>query len=205
MTDGQSTTSSSAEVEGYVHQQPPTSSVRHQHDDHQRQHQDQSIDVDADVDADGSPIEHDDDDGPPPPPPQFFPHPDSVSSIAHHHGITSGDKSSRWSARDDVLLCDGLVRQQDLGRCRNVAVFSLDAWEAVAEALKGSEFVSGGAPKTVAQCKARWQRVGIGKVFSYSQHQTNKMVAENRVSNREAYSTATRLWMGRGDADGRSA
>ncbi|OCB92264.1 hypothetical protein A7U60_g316 [Sanghuangporus baumii] len=150
MTDGQSTTSSTAEVEGYVHspqhqqQHPPHTSSYQQREE---QREDQS--------ADGS---HIDDDAPFLP--QFFPHSNDVSSVAHHHGVAAGDKSTRWSARDDVVLCDALIAQNEKGRSRNIAVvFSLDAWEEVAEALKGSELISGGAVKTVAQCKARWQRL----------------------------------------------
>ncbi|KAL5476603.1 hypothetical protein ACEPAI_3283 [Sanghuangporus weigelae] len=162
MTDGQSTTSSSAEVEGYVHssqhhqqQHPPTSSYQQE----EEQREDQS--------ADGS---HIDDDVLPLP--QFLPHPNDVSSVAHHHGVATGDKSTRWSARDDVVLCDALIAQNEKGRSRNIAVFSLDAWEEVAEALKGSELISGGAVKTVAQCKARWQRLKTEfRIVKHIRHQ----------------------------------
>lgn len=72
---------------------------------------------------------------------------------------SSSDKASRWSARDDVLLCDALISQKNQGKNRGTAVFTVDAWNTVNEQLKGTELVSGGAQKTVAQCKARWQRV----------------------------------------------
>ncbi|EJD07120.1 uncharacterized protein FOMMEDRAFT_165724 [Fomitiporia mediterranea MF3/22] len=72
------------------------------------------------------------------------------------------DKSSRWSARDDCVLCDALIEQMLLGRKnRDTAVFTLEAWNAVADRLRGSEAHSGGSEKTVTQCKARWQRLKI--------------------------------------------
>lgn len=70
----------------------------------------------------------------------------------------TADKSSRWTARDDVILADALIAQKSLGRSHN-AVFTLDAWNEIVEQLKGSEIISGGAQKTMVQCKARWQRV----------------------------------------------
>ncbi|KAI5119961.1 hypothetical protein M0805_004341 [Coniferiporia weirii] len=73
---------------------------------------------------------------------------------------SANDKASRWTPRDDMTLADALVEQKNLGGTRDAA-FTSDAWAAVAACMEGSELVSGGARKTVTQCKARWQRLKI--------------------------------------------
>ena len=91
-----------------------------------------------------------------------------VSSVgdrhsAHGKGVfvfkDGPDKATRWLPRDDVILADALVQQKNIGKNRDGAVFSMESWNQVAEQLKGSELTSGGGPKNVVQCKARWQRV----------------------------------------------
>ncbi|KAH8112641.1 Myb/SANT-like DNA-binding domain-containing protein [Phellopilus nigrolimitatus] len=97
-------------------------------------------------------------------PPQFTPVPPPLSILANaplrEPTAQPSDKASRWTPRDDLLLADALVIQKSLGRNRDV-VFTAEAWTAVAEHMKGSELMSGGAQKTVTQCKARWQRLKI--------------------------------------------
>ena len=68
------------------------------------------------------------------------------------------EKTSKWTHQDNIALVNTLVEQRDAGQGHGV-IWTPEAWEAVAEALKGSELVSGGAQKTVRQCKARWQQV----------------------------------------------
>lgn len=82
----------------------------------------------------------------------------------HSHNVNGNDqdtseKATRWLPRDDCLLADALVQQKNLGKHKDGAVFGMDTWNLIAEQLKGSELTSGGGPKNVTQCKARWQRV----------------------------------------------
>ncbi|KAL5526295.1 hypothetical protein ACEPAF_8018 [Sanghuangporus sanghuang] len=163
MADAQST-ASSAEVEGHVHQQqqqqqpavvatqsPPQQGQEQEQPQQQQQQQWQQFEQ-THLIVDG---------GQPPQPPQFYPTADQVSAIAFHHNAPENTKAVRWSLRDDVLLCDALVHQHQMGRNRFNGVFQNDAWEEVAEAIKGCEVVTGGAPKNLAHCKARWQRLKV--------------------------------------------
>lgn len=70
---------------------------------------------------------------------------------------------TRWSSTDDVALADALVEQKRTGRSRDT-IFSADAWVTVAALFEAPAWAEAGGPKTLAQCKARWQRVS-GFVF----------------------------------------
>lgn len=69
----------------------------------------------------------------------------------------AGDKS-RWSTTDDVALADALVEQKRTGRSRET-IFSADAWTVVGALFVAPGWAESGGPKTLPQCKARWQRV----------------------------------------------
>jgi len=74
--------------------------------------------------------------------------------------VAPADKTSRWTQADDLVLVDGLTQQKTIGQNHD-SIWTPEAWAVVAEMLKGSELVSGGAQKTLQQCKARWQRVSL--------------------------------------------
>ncbi|KAL5476604.1 hypothetical protein ACEPAI_3284 [Sanghuangporus weigelae] len=181
MADAQST-ASSAEVEGYVHQQQqqqqpavsPTQSTlqseQGQEQPQQQQQQQQQFEQTHLV-VDG---------GQPPQPLQFYPTADQVSAIAFHHNAPDNSKAVRWSLRDDILLCDALVHQHQMGRNRFNGIFQNDAWEEVAAAIKGSEVVTGGAPKNLAHCKARWQRLKVEyRIVKHLRHEPGFAWDEN--------------------------
>ena len=65
---------------------------------------------------------------------------------------------TRWSTTDDVALADALVEQKRTGRSRDT-IFSADAWVTVSALFETPTWAEAGGPKTLAQCKARWQRV----------------------------------------------
>ncbi|KAL5525501.1 hypothetical protein ACEPAG_6837 [Sanghuangporus baumii] len=182
MADAQST-ASSAEVEGYVHQQQqqqqqqqqpavsPTQSTLQSEQEQEQPHQQQQQFEQTHLVVDGSQ---------PPQPLQFYPSADQVSAIAFHHNAPENGKAVRWSLRDDILLCDALVHQHQMGRNRFNGVFQNDAWEEVAEAIKGSEVVTGGAPKNLAHCKARWQRLKVEyRIVKHLRHEPGFAWDEN--------------------------
>ena len=96
---------------------------------------------------------------------------------------SGSEKTSRWTQQDDLVLIEGLSQQKSLGQNHD-SIWSADAWTAVADLLKGSEHISGGAQKTVQQCKARWQRVSAfqnGPLFADLVIDLFSYKAENRV------------------------
>ena len=71
---------------------------------------------------------------------------------------TIGSDKSRWSTADDVALSDALVEQKRVARNRDT-IFSADARSAVGALFTQPNWNECGGPKTLHQCKARWQRV----------------------------------------------
>jgi hypothetical protein len=63
-----------------------------------------------------------------------------------------------WTAADEATLVDALTAQKRAGNMSENG-WKPTAFTAVVVALEGSENISGGAAKTVATVKSRWQRV----------------------------------------------
>lgn len=105
------------------------------------------------------------------------------------------EKTSKWTQQDNILLVNALVEQRDVGHGHGV-IWTPEAWEAVAEALKGSELVSGGAQKTVRQCKARWQQVRLPCTPLPSQMIPLPSTDEDRVQNCQVPSLSARVHLG---------
>jgi hypothetical protein len=63
-----------------------------------------------------------------------------------------------WTTADEATLVEEFKAQKSKGQMADSG-WKPTAYTAVVEALKDSEKVSGGAPKTVGVVKARWQRV----------------------------------------------
>jgi len=69
-------------------------------------------------------------------------------------------KKAIWTARDDATLVQCLIEQQALGNQADNS-WKKVTWTACAEALAGSELISGGAKKTAVGCKDHFNNVSI--------------------------------------------
>jgi hypothetical protein len=82
--------------------------------------------------------------------------------------ITKGSKASKtrksgaskaiWKSADDAILVETLIKERELGH-QTDSGFKPVAFTACAEALKGSELTSGGAPKSSGSTKDHWDKV----------------------------------------------
>ena len=72
-----------------------------------------------------------------------------------------------WTAENDLTLVTTLSHQKLAGNTYKKG-WRHEAYQAVVSELEGSEKVTGGAVKTMAMVKSRWQRVS--EFFHSSQH-----------------------------------
>ncbi|KAH8102343.1 hypothetical protein DFH11DRAFT_1779430 [Phellopilus nigrolimitatus] len=66
--------------------------------------------------------------------------------------------NSKWTSANEATLVSTLKKAKDDG-LQSENGWKTQVWQLVIEALRGSEVISGGAPKGVSQGKSRWQRL----------------------------------------------
>ena len=67
-------------------------------------------------------------------------------------------KQAKWSPDDDSVFVTLLTDQATEGKTSDNG-WKSSVWTVAMVALKGSEILSGGAPKSVAVCACRWDKV----------------------------------------------
>lgn len=111
-------------------------------------------------------------------------------------------KNAVWSRTDDATLVNVLLEQAEEGQ-HSEAGFKSGAWVAAAEALVGSEVLSGGGPKHASSCYSHWQsKVSVIAVISlYSAHDKSSSAQEGLYRGPKIAEQVW-LWLGRCEADG---
>jgi hypothetical protein len=79
------------------------------------------------------------------------------------HWQAASRKKASWKLADDETLLECLRQQQAAGHQSDTG-FKPVAWTACALALKGSEKLSGGSPKTVKGCKDHFGTVSANMI-----------------------------------------
>ena len=75
--------------------------------------------------------------------------------------------TNKWSDLDDVTLLQTMASEKAKGNWGDNGPKKA-AYTKCKKALKGSEKISGGTPKTTKTCRSRWNRVRTSATFIYT-------------------------------------